>query len=216
MHHRDTIELAAVITSLSDDLHESSISVATVDEYWLASQRRIDAWHDSMTCGGEPLVAVCEEVLATEVLTHVWAAVLATHDRGGSRERLGKRVLDDHRRVRMLVLRELLEGAHVSRHEALSLNRFASRADGWSDRLVGYLAASAEVAHLAPHPERAARLADAIATSSDLPATTAWALVEQSLRRSFRPCRCTLSPSDIFNEQIAASIRPCLPIEVSC
>jgi hypothetical protein len=98
----------------------------------------------------------------------------------------------------------------VSRHEALSLNRFASRADGWGDRLVGYLAASADVAHLAPHPERAAQVA--VAHTEPAP----WALVEQALRRSFRPCRNTASPHAALNEQITACIQPCLADELSC
>jgi hypothetical protein len=216
MHHRDTIQLAAFVTSLSCEIDEGAIAASSVDDYWLASQQRLEAWHEALCIDEAPLVAVCEEVLATEVLTRVWAAILATHDGGGQRDRLGRRVLDGHRRVRTRVLWQLLHRSAVSPHDALSLNRFASRVDGWGDRLVGHLATVADVARLAPNPERAARLAAGHAVPMSFSAPSPWMLVEQSLRRSFRPCRCTASPNDALHDQVAASIQACLAADACC
>ena len=97
MHARELVELAALVSAHGPVLIRSGqpIPAGSIEEYWLASKVRLDRWAWSLKGFTEQADAdarrrqaqwpavrgVLEEILAAEVLTRVWTAVLCAHDR---------------------------------------------------------------------------------------------------------------------------------------
>src|SRR3954447_14781445 len=95
MQARELIELAAVVTAQAPALVESAsiLSKSALDQYWAATRCRHDRWQQSFTDfrvgadrhgsqrSQDSFLATAEEILASEVLTRVWTAILVAFDR---------------------------------------------------------------------------------------------------------------------------------------
>src|SRR5262245_55891439 len=127
MHARDLVQLATIVTAHAPLWIENSSQLSTVhlDRYWSGSKCRHDRWvrqlkqfvaastGDAPQRGAslESIRGVLEEILTSEVLTRVWAAVLSAHDRRHrtrDAEPIGRSVFIGHLEARHRALRLLV------------------------------------------------------------------------------------------------------------
>ncbi|HEX4149067.1 MAG TPA: hypothetical protein VHY20_08770 [Pirellulales bacterium] len=202
------------------------VSADALHRYWAASKCRMDRWSRSLkTADRGPqrsatqigsLYCVVEEILASEVLTRVWTAVLAGHDRLMGRQEaeiIALSVFSAHLEARRRSLKLLVEGPGIDAYESLQLNRLRRRAERWSDLLVGHLAIDADVSEFAVLPERARQFAADLKASGGGTNEVAWRLTMASLRAAFRYGLTCHAPNADSNTQIAAAIMGCFPSE---
>jgi len=234
MHACELVDLAGIVAVHASALirRESLFPETGLDEYWTASKCRLDrwghtlkrvaqeaaeqgaVWHDTHA----PFVAaVVEEIFCGEILTRVWAALVAAHDRRRSHqhaEPIARSVLIGHLEARHRVLCLLAGDRQLGVQRALRLDSFRRRCDRWSDMLLGYLAGSCEVQEFAVDPQRARDFA------ADMDEETgagnrrrAWPLLRLALQTSFHHGLMPSSPNADLNARIAAGILGCLPGE---
>ena len=229
MQARELIELAAIVSANGPVLIRGGAPIPknSVDEYWSASKCRLDRWGRSLKSLSDPtkdslgphrsrwpfFQSVLEEILITEVLTRVWAAVMCSHDRHRGTELVEpvvRGVLLGHQEARHRVLTLLVSGSAIEAEDALKLNRLRRRTERWTDMLVGYLANQYEVDEFAVEPKRAKDFAEDLSYQSQLKGGQhAWPLVLSSLRAAFRAGLCPVSPNADLNARIATSIVSC-------
>jgi hypothetical protein len=228
MHSREILELAALASCHGPLLFipGQPVSADALHRYWAASKCRMDRWSRSLKTAdrGPPrsaaqvgsLYSVVEEILASEVLTRVWTAVLAGHDRIMGRQEaeiIALSVFSAHLEARRRALKLLVEGPGIDAYESLQLNRLRRRAERWSDLLVGHLATGADVCEFAVLPERAAQFAAELKATGTGANETAWRLTMASLRAAFRQGLTSHAPNSDSNDQIAAAILACFSSE---
>src|SRR5664279_725179 len=96
MHSHELVELAAIISANGPALVKGveRLSESGLEQYWTTSKIRLDRWCRSLrnfsTQAGDPkwrqchwprIQCIMEEIISSEMLTRVWAAVLCAHDR---------------------------------------------------------------------------------------------------------------------------------------
>lgn len=235
MHARELVELATVAAVHGPALIAGSgrLSDAGLEQYWVASKCRLDRWTRAIKSFSQPqatwpwgtaaprhaaIVAVIEEVLASEVLTRVWTALLAGYDRTRRRqdcEYFGRGVYLGHLEARNRVLKLLITGPGVSAEQAVRLNRLRQRVERWSDLLVGGLVAVCDVAEYAPHPDRAREFANELGGAAGMAmAPTRWQLTIASLRMAFLATLTAEAANPDSNTRIAGSILRCFESDV--
>lgn len=236
MHSRELVELAALASAHGPALLRSGspfLDIAGLGQYWAASKCRFDRWnralkthataHDEAARGNAAsgrlpagrLQGVLEEILTSEVLTRVWAAVLNAFDqRHGSPENspIARNVLAGHVEARHRALTLLVRGPGISSHDALSLNWLRRRAERWTDLLVGHLAVEHDVCDVAANPTVAREFAEDLRQHRGWSLEgQAWPLAMASLRSAFRQGVSAHSPNGDLNGRIAAGVLACLP-----
>lgn len=230
MHARELLELAALVSAHGSILVENNepIPPENIEQYWTSSKIRLDRWlrglkslaHEERTSppssrsGVVRLGGVVEEVLAAEVLTRVWTAVLCAHDRtrgSDDIEPVARSILIGHMEAKHRALTWLTKSRDMDVHDAAKLDRLRRRADRWSDLLVGHLAAQWDVCEFAADPRRAQDFADDLNRQDQ---ETAWPLLLNSIRAAFRHGIAVVSPNADLNERIAGSILACFPPDV--
>lgn len=160
---------------------------------------------------------VIEEILLSEVLTRVWAAVLSGHDSHwgtSDAEPIARSVLVGHLEARHRALTLLVQGPGINSHEALELNRLRRRAERWTDLLLGQVLLVAESSPLAFDAELTREFADELrGQPAWQPGGNAWSLALSSLRASFHPASLHASPYADLNSQIASAVVAAFPPE---
>ena len=156
-----------------------------------------------------------EEILAGEVLTRVWTAVLCLYDRqhgGYEFESLARSIMIGHLEARHRVLMLLVRGPGISAESAVKLNHLRRRAERWSDLLVGYLIRYGDVAEFAIDADRAVEFSQDLEFQTDQEGgRQAWPLLQASIRTAFQRGLAPVSPHEDLNAQIAAAILSCFP-----
>jgi hypothetical protein len=236
MHARESVELAAFVAAEGSTLLRSvrRISPESMAQYWIASKCRLDRWgralrefrqrhllalgtRDAETSWSS-IHGVCEEVLATEMLTRTWSCiVLSIEDKLGGKEAqpLVASVLSGHLEATNRVLNLLsLEGVAPSR-SAAELNRLRRLVERWTDMLLGRLGLPLGFSAVAYDAGRAQDFADDFAYSGHgKSATNGWALLTASLRATFaKRLRGDATNADL-NARIAGAILACFPAEM--
>ncbi len=227
MHARELVELAAVAAVHGPALIAGNgrLSDSGLEQYWVASKCRLDRWGRTIKGLSQPqaawpwgtsaprqgqIEAVIEEVLASEVLTRVWTALLAGYDRTRRRqdsEYFGKGIYLGHLEARNRVLKLLITGPGISAEQAVRLNRLRQRVERWSDLLVGCLVGVCDVADYAPHPDRAREFsADLGGAGGMAMSPTHWKMTIASLRMAFLTTFESDAANPDSNSRIAASI----------
>lgn len=226
----------------------ASLPIEGLGQYWSASKCRLDRWRralkaaspalqnlppeisplERLTLGpadadgpshNGSLISVLEEILLSEVLTRVWAALMSAFDeRHGQSENapVAESVLTGHAEARHGALTLLVQGPGVASRDALALNQLRRRAERWTDLLVGHICLEHDVSRFAPNLETAREFAADLrhhqAWSAD---QQAWSIVLASLRAAFRQkISSAPSPNGDLNRQIAAGVLGCLPPEL--
>ena len=239
MNLGELIELAAIVAARAPLLIESDRSLApeAVARYWSASKCRQQRWAQALkqlsAAGGhepdlsissddEPPVSrpsdidarlLLQEIFASEVLTRVWTAVVALHDRRrqtADAEPVVRSVLLGHLEARRRALTLLVRGPGVHSQEAVDLNRLRRRAERRNDMLMGYLLIHGDVSEFAFDAELAAEFArDFRGEQGWAAGGIAWTVVMASLRAESRAVLSATRPNQDLNDQIGAAILGC-------
>ncbi len=207
----------------------SLVSDSAAQQYWTASRCRLDRWSTTikkaasqMNRGQSPVAviqlrAVAEEILASEILTRVMAAVARLYDKEHGIEHLSpvaESVYHGHLEARHQVLHLIAHGPGLGPKDAVDLNRLRRRCERWTDMLVGYLSGLGDVEAYVFDSERARELPEDLSygrRESGGPAT--WAMLSASLKTIFQPAMSEFSPCAELNEQIASAVMACYPAD---
>lgn len=191
-----------------------------LNDYWCVSKIRLDRWFCQLkSCasgmekgrprGWSKARALVEEIIASEILTRVWAAAATARDRcGGTNdaEPLVRSILIGHMEARNRALRLLLCTPGVAADDAVALNNLRSQAERWTDLLIGGLLAESDVAEFAFEPDRARDFADDLRESHTADTETVWNTMLASLRHGFMQSLSTPAAQAELNAQIYQSV----------
>jgi hypothetical protein len=234
MQAHELVEFAALVSCHGPMLfeHQGELSATGLAQYWAASRCRLDRWaralknHSIAPPRGVPddgfssgfLKSVLVEILAGEVLTRVWSAVLAVADRRrdtSDSAPIAESVLAGHIEARNRALKFLAHGPGITSHDAVELNRIRRRMERWTDLLLGHLTTFDDVSEFAVHPDLARDFADDLRAH---PAWTvggrAWPLALASMRTGFHRGGNDVSPNGDLNARIVSAILACFPPEL--
>jgi hypothetical protein len=157
MHSIELARIAAVVAAQGPSLIliRPAMPAEAMVQYWSASRQRFDLWNqglgrfNELDSAGRSLairdwwqdhLVMIEEILISEILTRVMAAIGAALDCGraeGDVEPITQSVYLTHLEARNRVLRLLLFGRGGSVEEALRLNRLRRCVERWTDFLLG-------------------------------------------------------------------------------
>lgn len=223
MRTSELLDMAALVAAggrqwivSREPLHSSGL-----EEYWTASKCRLDRWGLALRRASagpfidwHELTPLLEQVLASELLTRTWAAVLAGHDAWNRRREgdpIGRSVLIGHLEARHRVLQMLVHGRGLELALAQSLSVLCRRTERWTDLLIGYLSAPQDVSQLAFSTERAQRYAGLMAGFGQRRGQSAWALGGLSMATAFQRWLRAPEPNQDLNGRIAGGILGAIP-----
>ncbi len=226
MHAGELVELGALIAVHGSRFVQRSqlLNQRHMEQYWLASRCRHDRWFQTLKSYERATAlqrldqwprtqAVMEEVLATELLSRVWAAVGCCYDRlhGVSEfEPIVRSALVGHLEARNRVLHALLKGRGFSVEEGVRLNRLRRQTERWTDMMLAHLAGSFDVAEFAFDVPMMQEFAEDLRDEFESPGgQTAWELTLAALRATYFQLLPPASPHAELNHRIAASILAC-------
>lgn len=228
MHAREMVELAALASAHGPLMigHAERLPADGVERYWTASKCRLDRWSRDLKefASGKPVLRhrragdcsplrpLLEEIFTGEVLTRVWAGVLALFDRRHGQhdaEPIGRSVLVGHTEVRMRALTLLVSKSSLSSNETFALDRLRRRAERWTDLLVGHLSVTADVTEFALHPDRASEFAAELRNQPNNTAAESWNVTLAALRSAFATSLSRVAPNSDLNAEIARSVVSC-------
>ena len=225
MNNSEMVKLAALVAQHGPALIEGEcrISTAGLEQYWVVSKCRFDAWGRALkkcsaassparTRGAVTLSAVAAEILTGEVLTRVWTAVLCAYERrrgDGNAQPIAESVFRGHLEARNRVLSLLVHAPGVQVKDAVDVNRLRGKAERWVDLLIGALAEGHDVSRFAADPKRARQFADDLRDERGTQGRRhIWPLTVSSLAASF-PGTAAAHPE--LNGKVASSILACFP-----
>lgn len=167
---------------------------------------------NSIWSATEPMVI---DVLATELITRLWGAVLIAKDRAAGRfdaEPVARDVLLLHLEARQKVLRLLVDGPFVTLEQTARLDRLRRRIERWTDLLLGHILKQHPLGDFAFNFERALdfgeeQLQDRRASQIQ----TVWELYLLCLRTSFPADPLPESFAGALRLEIVRSILACFP-----
>ncbi len=234
MHIRQHLELAALVALHGRRLARfaTGISETALEQYWVASKQRLDAWNKQLlefreqqrfeptphsvaapALSWKQVRSTLDEILLGEVLCRVWTAVVADFDR-----RRGMRAYDivvrstylGHAEARNKALNVMVHGRGFPLEEAVELNRCRRRCERWTDMLLAHLDPEADIEPLAFDVHRVRDFADDIKSEMTKPiAAMGGQLLVQAAHSAFAHYGGETSPSEELNEQIAAAVMTC-------
>ncbi len=229
------IELAGLVASHGPGLIESdrSPSPSAIDQYWIDSRTRLDRWsvalkahrqelqHPSAirtSAAWRPVIGTIEEIIACDVLTRIWTAVLTACDlrrETAVAEPVVRSIYIGHMGLRNRALSALVELPGIEPKQALRINRLRRRCEGWLDMLLGRLHPYGDVRQFAADPRRVEQHAEDLAFERSAPGGHhAWPLMLASLRAAFSRTLGQHSGNSGLNGRIANSILACFPSEI--
>lgn len=241
MHYSEIIELAALLTSRASVIvHEiPTMSEACLHEYWSTSKCRQDHWvrqlrafqdasqeinatnEESPECQAvrwAEFRPVLEEILAAEVLTRVWLAILTGHDqhRGVSEsEPVARSVYIGHLEVRLRALNLMIRGAGVGVEQAVKLNHLRRRIERWTDLLLAELAVHVDVSSWAFDVDRTRDFAEDLRFDRRRDRDhLVWQIMLSSLRTAFRQGFSSSCPNAEMDRRVSESILMSLPSQL--
>jgi hypothetical protein len=234
MRPSEIVELAALVATHGRLLIHAGgpIPLSNLERYWTASKYRADAWSRALKRhattsddsrqqaalrGLSSVESVVEEILAADVLTRVWTAVLCGHDRARGMdevEPIGRSVFISHMEARQRALNLVLHAPGVSVEQAVALNRLRQRTERWIDLLLGRVMLDYDASEFAVDPARAQEFCRDLREHAQPQSSQAWNLLLSSLRMAFRGSTADACPSAGLNEQIAGSILGCFQPEM--
>lgn len=200
--------------------HTEPVDPRPFNDYWCCCKIRLDRWYAQLkSCSyaieqsqsfpwskARPLV---EEIIASEVLTRVWAAAATARDRvagTSDSEPLVRSIFIGHLEARNRALRLLLYAPGVAAEDAVALNNLRNQAERWTDLLIGGLLSECDVTEFAVDPARARDFADDLQESCSIDADTVWGTLLGSIRQGFTQSLTTPPAQPELNAQIYNSV----------
>jgi hypothetical protein len=230
MRSHELTRLAAATALHSAALLQSRIRFpdTALEVYWTASKCRQERWSRVLRRLGQGTVAddrleitwepVLDEILTSEVLSRVWAAICTGLDaRRGKQEAgpIANSVMAGHFEARHRVLNLIVGGNSVAMEHAVMLNRRRLQNERWADMLLSLIATHHEVDGLAFDTRRVsewARFWIPCGAASNGKAALSQALT--ALAASVRSSATELTGNEDLNRRIASSVLACLPPEL--
>ena len=224
----DLVRLAALVATHGPALVDSRQPIVEerLVQYWAASRCRFDRWARSIkqlaapsarTRTGQRLLlrSIVTEVLQSEILARVWAALLTSYDHSHftcDAGTIARNVLFGQIASRQRVLGLLLDGPGVAIADFQQLNSMRRQAECWTDLLIGRLCQCHDVSSLAIRPERALSFAgDLKFEGATAEGGLSWSLMLSSLSAAVQTTGSAVCGNHDLNEQIAGSILLCFP-----
>jgi hypothetical protein len=246
MHTCDLVELAGILSDYGPMflLPEKAAGGSGLNQYWAASRCRLDRWGRLMRrftddksircCPKNPVWlqyhAVFEEILISELLTRVFAAMMTISDRRlgiSDQGPIARSVVLGHMEARNRLM-GLLAGKHgVPDQTAAAMNRLRNRVEHWTDVFLGKLTPLTDLAHLGFDEDRVRRFGKSLGTGTPKhdkkePGNVElgdgrfarWDSMRDEFRAAFLADRPCLSPNFDLNEQIAGGVLLCFSLEM--
>jgi hypothetical protein len=223
MHARDLVQLAALAATHAKVLVRGPDSVpnSSLEQYWVASKTRLDRWARALkrigvsSPGPEgPMIrGLLEEIITSEMLTRVWAAVMSAYDRHRGLELMepvARSVLVGQMEARHRVLALLVCSPRIDVELAFKLNRLRQRSDRWTDMLIGSLTQLDGAVDYAADRNRAREFGEDLRyQQSQAGGHVAWPVLLASLKVAFGQVMSEISPNADLNDKIAVSVLSC-------
>jgi hypothetical protein len=239
MNLTELLQLAAVVVARAPRFINDAgdLPPDSLECYWAASKCRHERWARSLkllslkslpehaaspvhSIGAAPLdrvdneTHVLREILVSEVLSRVWTAILAAHDKRhemAEAEPVARNVLTAHQEARHRALTLLVRGTNWNACDANELNRLRRQAERWNDMLIGHLLLTNDASEFAFDVDLAREFADDFRGQSAWQEQgAAWSLLAASLRGGFRGKLTVATGNEDLNAQIGAAILCCL------
>ena len=229
MHVKQLVELAGRVATHAPMLIRARtlVSESAARQYWTASRSRLGRWSnlinelvDQLRRGPNPVAsrqlrATCEEILASEILTRVWAAVARLYDEHVDVpfvSPIAESVYRRHLEARNTVLHLIAGGQGLQTVDALSLNKTRRSCERWTDMLVGYLSGMGEVSDYVFDPERMRDFAEDLSYGQRITVgPAAEALLTASLKTILGDAVSAISPCADLNQQLGSAIVDSFP-----
>lgn len=215
----DLLELALVTTSQAPVFIEcrATLPAGAIEQYWAASKCRQDRWYRLFrhSRGGgldaANMSLLIHEVLGSELLTRIFAAMCSGHDHATKQselEPIAHSVYIGHLEARHAALQWIVSGHGADLATAVECNRFRRRVERWTDLFLGRLAAYHNPSTLSFDHERALDFAgdfDSSQTTNEF----AWNLAAASTRVSIQMLDKPTLHAEL-NRQVVSSVLGCL------
>ena len=229
MHTALLVELAAVVSEHGPAVlyGRDSLAPEAVTQYWTATHSRFNLWHQAMAryrraeqAGNSKAMmewwrdhtVVMEEILVSEILTRVVAALGAGMDAGSAEEEISPvthAIHLNHLEARNRVQQIMLFGRVNYAHVVDQLNRLHQGMESWTDVLIGRMAVrNREPIQYAIDPNRAIEYAEEAADFQGRGAArnTSHSLMNLSMNNMIRQ-RTSANPSlPAANREVARSV----------
>lgn len=234
MHSVFSADLAALISHHGPAIIQRQIEIPpeALTQYWATSKSRFELWHqmmshyrryekagnaDSMKRWWKEHSVVLEEVLVTEMLTRVVAA-LACGLEADAKEReispVAEAVQTSHLEARNRVQQVMLFGRGNSVHDIVRLNRLRQGIERWTDAMIGRMSSSSPMMlRYAIDPSRAAEYAHEMRSYGEGAArkTAAWlmnAAMHDLIRRRTSPTAALPKANRMVAQSVTKMLRP--------
>jgi hypothetical protein len=230
MHVRELVELGAyVATHGAAGQPQAPIPLLAerhAQQYWLAAHCRHNRWQrelqafsrkrpSQVTRDWLDVRPVLAEILASELLTRVWAAVACDEERMEYATGLAttaQSVMASHAEIRVRVLHWITSSERLPVAGGVEMNHLRRLTERWTDMLLGFLGVWRDVRRYAFNAKRAGEFSRDWRDLREAEAgLIPWALSLVSLRTAFGHCLRDASPSADLNARIAASVLACFP-----
>jgi hypothetical protein len=227
------VEIAAALASNAGPFIQSPTNLADagLQHYWASARALLDRWsmelkqlskrfqsaspdtRKTLWLEAEPLL---QDILLSEILTRVWAGLLAVYDLQRGVEQaspIARSIFVGHLEARNRVLSLMVYGEGLPSGSAANLNRMRQKAEKWTDHLLSWLAPLGPIMDLAHQPERVLEFSeDASEQSPDLDFLSRQ-LAVAALRRSFTSSSERPPRHGDLHEATAMGIWESLPAE---
>lgn len=239
MTFAELLRLAAVVVARAPQFITGTqvLPPDSLECYWAASKCRNERWARSLKLLSLRLLPenrispadfihaapvgridtgtyVLKEILASEVVTRVWTAVLTAYDKRhetAEAEPVARNVLAAHQEARHRTLTLLVRGTNWNVSEVNDLDRLRRQAERWNDMLIGRLLLTDDVSEFAFDADLAREFADDFRGQPAWQEQgAAWSVIAASLRGEFRGKLNDTAGNGDLNAQIGAAILCCL------
>ena len=227
---REMAEVAALASANSAHLIEGSARLPDLpmQKFWKHSRQRLHRWircleqypADAKTEADRNTVwdrtaPVLEEVFVCDVLTRVWATILAAADRkrGVSHaEPIARNVMQGHMKARNLSLNLLVNGSQIPMDQLIQMDRVRRRTERWTDLLLGHLVVQYQLGEFAIEEQRAVDFGTDQLNQGILdPQNLVWDMILAGLRIAFPDTKSFLEPNLRDHRGIIGSVMATFP-----
>lgn len=234
MHACEILQFAATIANHASALiqHGGPFPPEAIEQYWAMSKCRQENWARALkdfsqlrqaTMSAAPssnldIQPILEEILTSEILSRVWAAICTLADaRNGAKDTsaIVQNILVGHLEARHRVLSLMVYGYGLRVEESVTLNRLRIRNEYWSDTLLALIGISAARPEWAFQPDRVKDLARSLKQQGSVGGKDyARSLLLATLAATYQQSPTSFVSHAELNRRIASSIVACMPPQI--